>query len=232
MKNKTFVTSIHQPSYYPWQGLLHKINSSDLFIVMDEVQLQDRGFQHRNLFLNTLGEVHTLTIPIQKKHYREKMLKDILLCTEPWQKKHANFIYHNYHKHPYFEEVYSQIETLYTKNYTYLFDVLLDTIVFAHNFLDMKTEIRLQSSLNYDKSAKKEELIYELLQATDSHHYLSGHGAKFYQKPENFQEKKIQLTYTDYKYKPYSQYKNAAFKPGLCALDLFFNVGKEAKNYI
>ena len=232
MRNKAFVTSIHQPSYFPWQGLLHKINESDLFIVMDEVQLQDRGFQHRNLFLNTLGEVHTLTIPIQKKHYREKMIKNILLCDEPWQKKHASFIYHNYHQHPFFEEVYSQIEEIYTKRYTYLFDVLFDTLLLTHKFLDIQTEIQLQSSLDYDKDAKKEALIYELLHATNSSHYLSGNGAKAYQNPESFEKEKIQLSYTDYKQKPYPQYKNSSFVPGLCALDLFFNVGKEAKNYI
>ena len=96
----------------------------------------------------------------------------------------------------------------------------------------MQTEIRLQSSLNYDKSAKKEELIYELLHAINSTHYLSGNGAKSYQSSERFEKEKIQLSYTDYVQKPYPQYKTTTFIPGLCALDLFFNVGKDAKNYI
>lgn len=226
------ITSIHQPSYFPWQGLLHKINESDLFVVMDGVQLQDRGFQHRNLFLNRFGDVHTLTIPIHKKHYRSKMIKDILLCDTPWQKKHANFLYHNYHKHPCFEEIYPKIDPIYTKKYTYLFDVLLDSIELTLDLIGIETKIVLQSSLNYDRDAKKEHLIYELLQTTHSTHYLSGHGAKSYQTPEAFAQRGIQLGYTNYAPKPYPQHTTEKFVQGLSGLDLLMNVGRDAKKYI
>ena len=50
------ITAIHQPSYFPWLGWMDKINKCDQFILMDEVQLSDRAYQHRNLFLTNTGQ--------------------------------------------------------------------------------------------------------------------------------------------------------------------------------
>ena len=228
------LTSIHQPSYFPWQGLLNKIHASDLFILMDEVQLQDRGYQHRNLFFeqNTKNE-KTLTIPVQKKEYRSKKLNELKISDTYWQKKHNTFLLHNYKKHPYFEEIYPYIEHIYTKPYNYLIDVLVDSIEGILPLFEISTQIIKQSELHYDRSATKENLILELLEAIGADHYLSGHGAAIYQKEDHFLQKNIRLSYTEYQQILYKQYECETFLPGLSSLDLLFNVGsKEAKKYI
>ncbi|HEY3277770.1 MAG TPA: WbqC family protein, partial [Syntrophorhabdaceae bacterium] len=60
------ILSIHQPSYFPWLGLLDKIAKSDVYMVMDEVQLTDAAYQHRNIFLTADGKIKYLTIPFKK----------------------------------------------------------------------------------------------------------------------------------------------------------------------
>lgn len=89
---KKMITSIHQPSYFPWLGLLHKINSSDTFILLDDVQLSDSAFQHRNIFLSNDGKVKYLTIPFVKKEYRNKGFKDLEIADPMWTKNHLNFL--------------------------------------------------------------------------------------------------------------------------------------------
>ena len=60
------IVSIHQPSYFPWLGWLHKVNNSDVFIMMDEVQLSDSAYQHRNIFLDKEGNEKYLNIGITR----------------------------------------------------------------------------------------------------------------------------------------------------------------------
>jgi len=64
-------TSIHQPGYFPWLGLLHKFLNSDTVVLLDDVQLSDSAYQHRNQFLTRQGVVKILTVGIQKKGYKE-----------------------------------------------------------------------------------------------------------------------------------------------------------------
>ena len=63
------ILSIHQPSYFPWLGLLDKIVKSDVYMIMDEIQLTDGAYQHRNVFLTADGKVKYLTIPFNKRDY-------------------------------------------------------------------------------------------------------------------------------------------------------------------
>src|SRR5580698_5179439 len=107
------ILSIHQPSYFPWLGLLDKIHKSDVFMVMDEVQLSDSLYQHRNLFVAADGAKKFLTIPIVKKGYREKAFRDIEIASSDWRMRHLNFIWNSYRKHPFADEIMPRVEGYY-----------------------------------------------------------------------------------------------------------------------
>jgi hypothetical protein len=97
----------------------------------------------------------------------------------------------------------------------------------------INTQLKLQSELSYNTDATKSALIINLLKQIDANIYLSGNGAKVYQKAWEFEQHNIKLLYQNYKQHPYKQYKTNTFIPGLASLDLLFNVGKNnAKNYI
>ncbi|MDO8454778.1 MAG: WbqC family protein [Sulfurimonas sp.] len=227
------LTSIHQPSYLPWQGLLNKIQKSEKFIVMDGVQFLDGGYQNRNIFLDKNFSVHMLTIPIEKKNYFDKTIKEMRIADKRWQKKHLRFLMQNYNRHPYFGEILEEIEPIYTKEYTFIADILIDSMIVLFKLFDIKSTIVLQSDLEYNKESKKSDLIFELLKCSDSKNYLSGTGAKSYQTEEEFEQRSIKLFYQEFKQIPYEQHKNSAFSEGLSSLDLLFNVGRNsAHNYI
>ena len=215
----------HQPSYFPWLGLLDKINKSDIFILLDTVQFNDNSFQSRNLFLNHTGESQYLSIPISKKNYQNKTIKDMKIVDKRWQKKHRGYIIANYSKHPFYKEVYSVIDQIYTKKYEYLIDVLIDSMLISKKILGIDAEIVLASDLDYDRLLVKDELVLSLLEATNASKYISGEGAKDYQDDNKFIERKIDLEYQSFIHPVYSQKNSKEFIAGLSILDVLFNLG-------
>lgn len=229
----TKIISIHQPSYFPWQGLLNKIKQSDGFILLDDVQFSDGAYQNRNIFLDKNFNVQMLTIPIEKKNYLKKAIRDIAIADNRWQKKHLKFLMQNYNKHPFYDEVLEKIEPIYTKHYTHIADVLIDSILCTFNLFNINTKLLLQSDLTYNKEMKKSELVLELLKNTKASIYLSGTGAKAYQNDKEFTQNNIKLLYQEYRQTEYKQYNNDFFQAGLSSLDLLFNIGKtSACDYI
>jgi len=225
--------SIHQPSYFPWLGLLHKIIKSDQLIVLDKVQLSDSAYQNRNIFLAKNGVQKILTIPIERKDYLEKVISDLKVADAYWGKKHKNFIKENYSKHPYFDEVYPFLEPVLNNNSLYLCDIVLQSMHVCLDMLDSKTEVLLQSDIKYNADAKKGDLVIELLRSVRADSYLSGHGAKAYQDEVDFTNSNIDLRYSNFKIMPYPQKGADAFVPGLSSLDLFFNIGlKDAVDFM
>ena len=85
MKNK-IITSIHQPDFFPYFGYFNKINKSDVYIVMDNVQLSKSGWTHRDK-IKTSKEVSWITIPI-KNIKKKQLIKDCLIDHDiNWKKK-------------------------------------------------------------------------------------------------------------------------------------------------
>lgn len=222
------ITAIHQPSYFPWLGWIDKVKKSEHFILMDEVQLSDRAYQHRNLFLTNTGQQKFLTIGIQKKEYFSKKINELLINNdEPWQEKHFRFLENNYGRHPFYKEIMPQLEIIFKKNYSTLIEVLLDSIGITLKLLNISTEVILQSNLDYDRQKQKSNLILALLQSVGSHHYLSGKGAEAYMQMEDFEANGIKVDFQQFSHPVYPQKSSAAFIPGISCLDLLFNVGIE-----
>ena len=217
--------SIHQPSYFPWLGLLDKINQSDTFIILDTVQLNDNAFQSRNIFLNHTGDIQYLTIPVQKKDYQKKMMRELRVVDKKWQKKHNGFMIANYKKHPFFDEIYPFIEKVYTKKYAFLIDILLDSMSISNEIFDINPKIVLASELRVDTSLVKDDLVIALLEKCQTTTYLSGTGAKSYQDEDKFIEHNIELSYQSFTHPSYNQKNASTFEIGLSALDVAFNLG-------
>ena len=226
MKEKLIV-SIHQPSYFPWLGLLDKINKSDIFVLLDNVQLNDSAFQARNIFLDKKGEVKYLTIPVIKKGYQQKKIKDLKIADNRWQKKHQGFFIANYKKHPYFDEIYPYIKDIFEKKYCYLIDVLLDSMEKILDLLKINPKVIIGSTLDIEEGLKKDDLVIELLKQVNATIYLSGKGAKNYQDEGKFKQNNILLKYQEFCHPIYVQKYTKNFVAGLSSLDMLFNIGRE-----
>lgn len=225
------ICSIHQPSYFPWLGFLDKVAQSDVFVILDNVQLNDAVYQHRNLFLDNQKNTCFLTIPINKKNYQKKTIKDITIASQIWQKKHRKFLYYNYKKHPHFDEVFPLIEVVFQKEYKYLIDVLLDTMYISFEAFSITAEIVFASDLKL-KQSYKEDLVIDILKAVEANEYLSGQGAKSYQNEQNFKSENLKLHYQKFQHPNYEQFNNDNFVEGLSCLDFLFNNGFNKQAFI
>ncbi len=229
--------SIHQPSYFPWLGWLHKVIHSDTFILMNDVQLTDSSYQHRNIFLTRDGQEKYLNIGIKKKGYKDISLKDIeLLPVVKWQNEHRKFLQANYAKHPYYNEVMGYVEPIFTNEYNTLGEVLKDVTEIVWRLFDIKTALVYQHELEYDKAARKGDLVIELVKAVKGNIYLSGQGAKAYQDEADFERNNIRLVYQQFKHPEYTQLNTGGnpgnFKAGISCLDLLFNEGFDVSRKI
>lgn len=224
--------AIHQPSFFPWLGWLHKVRSADVYIFLDNVQIAERSFQHRNIFLTNNGQEKYLSVGIAKKGFLDLPLKDIAIREDiKWQKEHLNFFKGNYSNHPYYHEVMSMITPVYEKKYAALGDVLMDVVEISLELFNIRTKVVRQSQIEYDADAKKNDLVLSLVKSVGGTTYLSGQGAKSYMDDESFRKNGIEVEYQEFAH-PYYKQKNTGLKPdtfkkGIAALDLLFNEGAE-----
>lgn len=219
------IFSIHQPCYFPWLGLLYKIACSNVLILLDEVQLSDSAFQHRNQFLTNDGKVKYLTIPFMKQNYLETPFKDLQIADVTWGTKHNNFLLNNYKKHPFFDQIYPAIQPLFSKQATFLIDVVMESMSISMALFEIGTQVIMQSQTSYDREAKKGDLVLQLLKAANAKHYLSGRGAQAYQDDSIFESEGIALEYVNFSHPIYPQKNSQEFVSGLSCLDLLLNEG-------
>jgi hypothetical protein len=220
------ILSMHQLSYFPWLGLLDKINRSDTHILMDEVQLSDSAYQHRNLFLTAEGQPKFLTIPFVKKGYLERGFWEIEIARSDWRTDHLNFIVNTYRKHPFASEVMPQLEAFYAVDYRLLADAVLASMRLSLDLFAIKTRLILQSEMEYDRRARRGDLVVALTRAAGAHCYLSGSGARAYLDESEFPSD-VTVRYNDFTHPEYPQKGAAEFRPGLACVDALFNVGPE-----
>lgn len=220
------ILSIHQPSYFPWLGLLHKIASSDVYMVMDEVQLTDSAYQHRNQFLTADGKVKFLTIPFYKKNYLQRPFNELEIANPGWRTDHHNFLTNSYRRHPYFREIMPAVEHFLSSDYELLGDAVLASMRISLNFFCIDTKLVFQSAMAYERSLKRGDLVLALIKAAGADCYLSGTGAKAYLDEGEFKDG-LRLIYDRFLHPTYPQRNQALFVPGLSCLDFLFNVGPE-----
>jgi WbqC-like protein family len=219
------ILSIHQPSYFPWLGMLDKIRNSDVYMVMDEVRLSDSAYQHRNLLLTADGREKFLTIPLVKKDYLKIPLREIRIASQDWRSKHMNFIKQNYGRHPFAVEILPELEGFFSVNYERFIDAAVASMLLTFRFFRIAAKIVFQSDMSFDRSLRRGDLVAALARAAGADCYLSGTGARAYLDESAFGD--LTLRYSEFTHPCYAQYRLGRFCAGLSSLDALFNLGAE-----
>ncbi len=224
------IALITQSNYIPWKGYFDSINLADVFVIYDDMQYTKRDWRNRNKIVTPNG-LYWLTLPVNVKGKFFQRINETEISDPEWNKLHWKTILMNYSKAKYFNDYKSFFEELYLGcEEKYLSKINYRFISQLCKLLDIDTKIVWSSDFNLrgDKSEKLLNLCLDL----GAKEYISGPAAKDYLDTSIFDSNGIKVTWCDYSgYQPYSQCYGE-FEHGVSIIDLIFNTGPEAKNYL
>lgn len=221
------ILTAHQPLYLGgWLGLYDKIAQADQFCVFDCSPKEDSGFENRNRILSPSGE-QWLTVPI--RHHRLERIADIrIVKDQPWQRKHWRSIELAYHAAPFWGRYAEQFEWMYqhsSQHWEFLADLCIAQLKVILEILGLEREIVRASTLPL--TGTKSDLVLSMCQAMGAREYVFGAKGRDYADVAAFERAGIKVRFQEYHHPTYPQL-NRGFAPGMCILDLIFNVGPDS----
>lgn len=222
--------AIVQSNYIPWKGYFDMIASVDEFILYDDMQYTRRDWRNRNQIKTPQGS-QWLTVPVKVKGKYYQSIRETEIQGGDWAESHWKALVQNYRRAPCFEEVAAILEPLYRQyEHTHLSPLNRLFIEAVCNYLGITTKI--SDSWDYQMVDGKTERLADLCAQAGGTEYISGPAAKDYIDEPVFAERGIKLTWFDYAgYQEYPQLWGP-FVHGVSIVDLLFNVGKLAPNYM
>ena len=219
---------VHQPQYFPYPGFFHKLSMADVYVIMDDVQY-DKRFTNRNRIIATNGATW-ITVTIKKGHKFLQNMQVEINNDLPWRENHWKKIWQSYANAPYFHLYKDSLESLYLKNWDFLFDLDFETLKMVTRWLGLKVEIVRESELNIT-GASTERLI-NACKSVGADTYISGPGGKNYLDEKLFQRSNLILVYQGYAATPYRQRLSKTFVQDLSIIDLLANMGPESRDVV
>lgn len=221
--------AILQSNYIPWKGYFDMIAAVDEFILYDDMQYTKNDWRNRNQIKTPQG-VHWLTVPIKLKGRFGQLIREAEINGDNWRGQHFKALAMNYRKAPHFEEIAKIIEPLYLINYSTISELNRAFIEAICTYLGITTKI--SNSWDYQLIDGKTDRLVNLCQQAGATEYISGPAARDYIEAHFFSEAGISLTWFDYAGYPEYPQLWGEFTHGVTILDLLFNCGSKAPDYM
>ena len=110
---------------------------------------QKRSLRNKYYILTSQG-ILPLAIPLKKGKNNKMPIKDVRISFEEnWQKTHLGAIRAAYGKSPFFEHYFDEMEIIFLKNHTFLFDFNQNALEFL--LKKLKCNIEVKESTSYQK---------------------------------------------------------------------------------
>lgn len=222
--------AILQSNYIPWKGYFDMIAYVDEFILYDDMQYTRRDWRNRNKIKTPQG-VQWLTVPVKVKGKYRQTIRETEIDGMDWAKAHWKSLCQHYRRADHFSVIAQELESFYLHNeYTYLSQLNRTLIEWVCLKLGIKTKI--SNSWDYQLIEGKSERLADLCTQAGGTEYISGPAAKDYIVEQTFVDRGIKLIWFDYAgYQEYPQLWGE-FTHYVSILDLLFNCGKEARQFM
>ena len=199
--------SLFIPSYFGAISEYSEIVKADSVIFEMEDNFQKQSYRNRCYIYNANGK-QLLNIPVKDKNKgnsQRKKTKDLLVDNDSfWQDNHLKSLQTAYRTSPFYEFYEDDLLSIFTKKYTYLQDVNIDTFLFIADALQIPQQY--SKTEEYNVTTNK----------TDFRHL-----ADVKNQPKKLVDNYIQMF--DDKH---------GFIPNLSILDLIFMEGPNAISYL
>ena len=234
------IAAIHQPQFIPWLGYFDKIDQSDVFIFLDNVQYKKNEYQNRNR-IKTVDGWQWFTVPVLYK-FPQKINEVRINNKIDWKKKHLHTLITNYSKSKCFEKYILYFKELYSKEWEIISDINIEVTRQLAEFLGIKNKFLVASKLIPPTPPFKKggeggfleeptDRLIKLCRLSKSDTYLAGKDGAKYMDVEKFTKSGIKLTFQDFKHPVYNQLFRK-FEPYMSVIDLLFNHGEESLEII
>ena len=224
--------AIMQPYFMPYIGYFQLINSVDKFIIYDNIQYTKKGWINRNrTLINEKDQL--ITLPIKKdSDYLNVVEREL---SESWGKdksKMLNVIKASYSKAPYFEESYNLISKCLNNPEINLFRFIYDSIILINEYLEIKTQMVISSTIDVDHTLKSQDKVLSLCKSQNADVYINSIGGIELYDKETFKQNEIKLNFIKSNPIQYKQFNNE-FVSWLSIIDvLMFNSKEQIKEYL
>ena len=219
---------IIQSNYIPWRGYFDFIDDVDLFIFHDDLQYTKNDWRNRNKIKTNQGAIW-ITVPVNYNLTSQLISETRIDYSHNWVQKHINQFEQWYAKAPFYRDYSDELFGLLTMQYQTISKLNITFCRWVMEKLGIKTPTRLSSA--FQAQGTKTTKIVNLLKIISANFYLSGPTAKGYLNESLFRENSIGLEYKSYDYPAYPQLWGE-FISEVTVLDLLFNTGPEARNYL
>ena len=218
--------AIHQPHFLPWLGYLHRMAQVDAFVLLDHVQFERRNYQNRTM-IRMNGEPRWLTVPVLQRSQKERILDkevDNGGGERWWGRTVTSTLRHVYGRSAYFKDFAPALNALLETPYARLVELNQAALDFLRDAYGIRTPLVRSSELGVD--GQKAELILDVCRAVKADTLLAGNGgSRGYLDAAHFAAHGVRIEWHAFAHPVYPQPGEAAFTPGLSALDMLFNCG-------
>jgi len=215
------IVAIMQPYLFPYLGYFGLLHSSDLFILLDDVQFIRRGWINRNRI--QLGdEAFSFTVPVTKAP-RETPINRIEVSPEHFPgfaEKFAKQLKSGYAAAPYYEAVTALVNRTLAEPHGTIATLAERSIREVLGYVGLERDIRRASDLAADASGtdlKGGQRLIHIAKALGATHYNNPPGGRDLYDPEDFAAEGLSLRFVQPDLRPYD--RPAPFIPGLSVLD-------------
>jgi hypothetical protein len=219
--------AIHQPQYLPWLGYFDKLDSADVFILLDTVQFKKHEWQNRNR-IRTSDGWQWLTVPIIDRFPERIDCVEINTRTD-WQRKHCQALRLHYGRAPFWDPIGSELVVLLESPWTRLSDLNVAVTDLLCRHLGIRTPRLLASGLSARENPT--DRLIDLCRAVGGTAYLAGESGPSYMDVDRFAEAGIGVQVQAYTHPQYSQ-RYQPFVSHLTVIDLLCNCGPESLNVL
>ena len=154
--------AIHQPEHFPYMGFFQKMQSVDIFVILDDVQYTKGGWQNRNKFLNKNNVDEFFTVQVEKGA-NKKLIKDVGLVDGPWRRKIIKKIQQNF-----------GFDLSYIYNKDSLLEMNMLSIEWGRDKLNINTKMIMSSNLGIRSTKTKR--ILDICKELNADEYVCGQG--------------------------------------------------------